>query len=125
MSFTIITYTKHTPSLPFAAMTEAVLGKRYELTLHIVGVKRATTINLQTRQKSYAPNVLSFPYTETIGEIILCPAVAAKEAADWHMTETGYLGFLFIHGLLHLKGHHHGEPMETLEKKYIRRFQLV
>lgn len=125
MSLTIVNRTKHTPAIPWAAIAEAVVGRRYDLTLHIVGKTRAKTVNQLTRQKTYAPNVLSFPYTNIVGEIIICPDVAAKEARDWDMTVDGYLGFLFIHGLLHLKGYDHGPAMETLEKKYIRSFKLV
>lgn len=125
MSCTVIKKIKHTPDLPYAEIKQAVLGASYDLTLHFVGKQRATTINKQTRQKSYSPNVLSLPYTDKMGEIFICPAVAEREAADFLMTPDGYIGFLFIHGLLHLKGYDHGDEMETLEKKYIRKFKLV
>lgn len=125
MSFSIIQKIKVVPNLPYEDIKKSILGSSYDLALHFVGEKRAVTINKLTRQKTYAPNVLSFPYTDTIGEIIICPQVASREAADFNMTTDGYIGFLFIHGLLHLKGHDHGKVMETLEKKYIRKFKLV
>lgn len=120
-----LTQTTTAPTLPYKAMKEAVLGKRYTLELSIVGKKRAITINQQSRNKSYAPNVLSFPYTATHGEIVLCPEVARKEAKPYGMTYEGYLGFLFIHGLLHLKGYDHSDEMERLEKKYVAKFKLT
>lgn len=125
MSCTIIQTIKTIPTLPYEAMKDAILGKRYELTVHFVGPKRAIAINQLSRQKDYAPNVLSFPYTDTVGEIILCKDTAKREASDWDMTVDGYIGFLFIHGLLHLKGYDHSDAMTALEKKYIRQFKLV
>jgi probable rRNA maturation factor len=125
MSFTIVSSLKHTPNIPFATIKRDILGVHYECTLHIVGTKRAITINKLSRKKDYPPNVLSFPYTDSLGEIFLCPTVAQREASDYGMSIDGYTTFLFIHGLLHLKGYDHGDEMETLEKKYIRKYKLV
>jgi probable rRNA maturation factor len=112
------------PTLPYETIKNAILGKRYVLELSFVGTKRAQTINQRSRKKSYAPNVLSFPYTATHGEIVLCPLVAKREAVPYGMTYEGYIGFLFIHGLLHLKGYDHGPAMEKLEQKYVGIFNL-
>jgi probable rRNA maturation factor len=125
MSFTILSSLKHTPEIPFASLKKDILGANYECTLHIVGIKRAVTINKLSRNKDYPPNVLSFPYTDTLGEIFLCPDVARREAYPYGMSIDGYTTFLFIHGLLHLKGYDHGDEMETLEKKYIRKYKLI
>jgi len=112
------------PSLPYEKMKIDILGRRYMLEVSFVGVTRAKHINARSRQKSYAPNVLSFPYTKTHGEIVICPQIAKREAAQYGMTYCGYLGFLFVHGLLHLKGYDHGVAMETLEKKYVVKYDL-
>ena len=40
------------------------------------------------------------------------------------MTTNGYIGYLFIHGLLHLKGHDHGTDMDRLEAKFVKKFNL-
>jgi probable rRNA maturation factor len=124
MSPFTLTHTTSFPDQPYQIIKDDILGKRYTLELFIVGKKRATSINLKSRQKTYAPNVLSFPYTESHGEIILCPEVARKEAADHGMSYEGYFAFLFIHGLLHLKGYDHGAKMEKLEKKYVAKYRL-
>ncbi|MFN3188468.1 MAG: rRNA maturation RNase YbeY [Candidatus Paceibacteria bacterium] len=121
--FTLIHTTPY-PTHPYEAMKDTILGKKYILELSMVGKKRATTINQKSRQKNYAPNVLSFPYTYDHGEIVLCPEVAKKEAGPYGMSYEGYFGFLYIHGLLHLKGYDHGEEMEKLEKKYVAKFKL-
>jgi len=112
------------PKLPYGEMADAVLGKSYTLSLTFVGAKRARDLNQEHRKATYVPNVLSFPLTSEAGEIYISPVVAKREAPKFHMTERGYVGFLFIHGLLHLKGHLHGDTMEKAEKKYCKRFNL-
>lgn len=110
--------------IPFAAIKRAILGTSYELSLAFIGEKRATTLNLSYRKKTYAPNVLSFPLTKNTGEIFICPAIAYGEAAKFNLTPNGYIAYLFIHGCLHLKGYDHGDTMDTLERKYLKAFTI-
>lgn len=112
-------------NLPYETIKNDILGKKYSLSLLFVGEARASTINKLSRQKTYAPNVLSFPLDINCGEIVICPKVAAREAKDFNLSITGYIGFLFIHGLLHLKGHDHSDTMEKLEQRYMRKYKLV
>lgn len=111
-------------TLPYEKMKDDVLGKKYSLNLVFVGEARAKTINKISRQKTYAPNVLSFPLDTNCGEMVICPKVAAREAADFNLSVDGYIGFLFIHGLLHLKGYDHSDTMEKLEQRYIRKYGI-
>lgn len=113
------------PDFPYREIKDAILGKTYTLSFTFVGTKRARTLNQTYRQKNYVPNVLSFPLTDTTGEIYLCPEIAYPEAKDFNLSKNGYIAFLFIHGCLHLKGHDHGATMEALEQRYLKRFQVV
>lgn len=110
------------PSLPFASMKDAVLGKKYELSVFCAGEKMARKINKETRGKDYATNILSFPLSKNTGEIIFQLDKVKKDAKDFDMTYEQFLKFLFIHGLLHLKGLDHGKKMESEEKKFLKRF---
>lgn len=110
--------------LPYPAMKDTILGTRYELSLVFVGAQRATSLNQAYRNKSYVPNVLSFPLHNTAGEIFICPAVAAREAKKFNLSTNGYIAYLFIHGCLHLKGHDHGDTMDRLERKYCKAFNI-
>lgn len=112
------------PKWPYQAIKDAILGKSYQLTLTFVGPDRARTLNQTYRQKSYIPNVLSFPLTDKVGEIYICPAAANKEASKYQLSREGYIAYLFIHGLVHLKGHDHGATMEALERKFVKRFNI-
>ena len=124
MSTTIIRIAHHIPKHPYEKIKNAVLGNAYMLTLAFIGEARAQTLNRVHRKKTYVPNVLSFPLTSDAGEIYITPEVAKREAQKYDMTVSGYIGYLFIHGLLHLKGHDHGATMEEAEQKYVRQFKL-
>lgn len=123
-TFSITARAKTYPKLPYEDMKNAILGKRYALSLVFTGAQVAKRLNTEHRGKTYVPNVLSFPLSSDAGEIFITPTVAKKEARKFNMSVNGYIGFLFIHGLLHLKGLDHGDTMEKAEKKYCMRYNL-
>lgn len=112
------------PRLPFVHMKDAVLGKKYELSLLFVGDKKAREFNKKYRNKTYTPNVLSFPLSKNSGEIVMNLKTIKKEAEDFDRTFQNFIGFLFIHGLVHLKGFDHGSRMEKVEKKFRKQFGI-
>ena len=70
-------------------------------------------------------DVLSFPMDEMrapgddedppsglLGDIVLCPTVTARQAAENGRTPDGEAEYLLIHGLLHLLGHDQAEDDE-------------
>lgn len=124
-TFSLSSTVRSYPNLPYGEMKNTVLGKKYNLSLVFVGETRAQRLNQENRGKTYIPNVLSFPLFENSGEIFICPKAAAKEAKDFDLSYEGYIGFLFIHGLLHLAGHDHGNEMDRLELKYLKKFKLT
>ena len=124
-NFSIAATVKSFPKLPYEEIKNTVLGKKYYVSLVFVGETRAQHLNEEHRGKDYIPNVLSFPLTESSGEIYICPRAAAKEASDFELSLDGYIGFLFIHGLLHLRGLDHGDEMDRLEQKYLTKFKLT
>lgn len=123
--FSLSSTVKSYPHLPFAAMKDHILGKSYELSLVFVGPDRAKRINQESRGKSYVPNVLSFPLTDKAGEIFIAPSVAKAEAKKFDHSYKSHVGYLYIHGLLHLKGFDHGPKMERLEQKFMKQFKLA
>lgn len=112
------------PKWPYETIKNAILGKQYHLSLSFVGETRAQKFNIQYRKKDYVPNVLSFPLDAHTGEIIICPAVAKRQAKDFNLSVDGYIAYLFIHGCVHLKGHDHGDTMDRMEQKYVRQFNI-
>ncbi len=115
---------RHYPHLSYEKIKQKILGNRYELSLVFVGKDKAASLNRTYRHKTYSPNVLSFPLSPTAGEIFICPYVAAREAAKYHLSPNGYVAYLFIHGCLHLKGYDHGDTMDALEQKFLKLFTI-
>lgn len=124
-SFTLVNTTAgKSPRLPFSSMKEQILGKNYTLTLVCIGDQRSRTLNRTYRGKDYPTNVLSFPLSKTAGEIYLALPRVRVDAKKFDMTPEKFAGYLFIHGLLHLKGLEHGGRMEKLESRWMRAFDL-
>ena len=83
-------------------------------------------------------DVLSFPMDELrpgregepspaglLGDVVLCPEVAARQARDaGHSTEEELL-LLTTHGILHLLGYDHAEPEEEKEMFALQRQLLL
>jgi len=99
--------------IPYTEIKEVVLGKKYDLSFALVSpaAMRKAMRYKKTRVKKLS-NVLAFPLSKTSGEILIC-----KEAAAPYT-----LPYLFIHGLLHVKGLAHGATMERIERRYLKRF---
>ena len=110
------------PSLPFLKLKEAVLDKKYELSIVFAGTNLSQKFNRKYRGKNKPANILSFPLSKTEGEIIISLAQARKEAPRFGMSYMSHLGSLLIHGMLHLKGYKHGKKMQMKETKLNKRF---
>lgn len=110
------------PRFAYTAVAEEVLSPRWDISLVFVGPAKARALNQQLRNKEYVPNVLSYIAGEKSGEIVICLAEAKKQAPDFGMTERQFVLYLFIHGLLHIKGWAHGVTMEKREQKLLAKF---
>lgn len=99
-----------------------ILGKDYDLSLAFVSEKKSRELNKKWRGIDKATNILSFALNQKMGEIILCKPVIRREAKNFGKTFDQFLGFLVIHGMLHLKGHEHSSTMERLEEKYDQKY---
>ncbi|MFA5791660.1 MAG: rRNA maturation RNase YbeY [Candidatus Paceibacterota bacterium] len=106
----------------FSLIKNDILGKKYSLSIAYVDEKKSRELNKKYRNKNKATNILSFPLKKDMGEIILCPSVIKKEAKNFGKTFKQLLGFLVIHGMLHLEGMEHSSRMEIEEKKYDQKY---
>ncbi|HRH26959.1 MAG TPA: rRNA maturation RNase YbeY [Parcubacteria group bacterium] len=124
-NFQILNMTKDTlPRVSFAEIKNAILGKKYELSLVFCGNRKSKELNKKYRNKDYTPNVLSFPLDKNSGEIFINPHIAKKEAPNFNKNYTNFVGYLFIHGCLHLKGMEHGSTMDKAEEKFCKEFRI-
>lgn len=119
-----------------AALTGRRRG-RTEVNIALFDVEAARGFNLRYRGKGYATNVLSFPYEPApreksglLGDLVLCPPVVAREAADQGKRVRDHYAHLTIHGVLHLLGHDHENEkdalkMEALERRILAGFGIA
>ncbi|HEY1080431.1 MAG TPA: rRNA maturation RNase YbeY [Bdellovibrio sp.] len=116
---------KWTADLSKELQKRKVLKKAHlqqELTLVFLDKKPAQKLNKEFRGKDYATDVLSFDSMEpsSFGELILCPEVLKRQAKEHGLTYREELGYMLLHGILHLLGYDH----ETGEKDAKKMFSL-
>jgi probable rRNA maturation factor len=123
----IVSNVKSTPKFDrvlFTSIKDKVLGKKYELSVLFAGRTLTKRLNKERRNKNYATDILSFPLSDTAGEIIINPEKAKRKSKEFSRTFENYLVFIFIHGLFHLKGFDHGSTMESEEARVRRLFKI-
>jgi|SRR3989344_2514608 len=121
-NFAITNTTKgRPPRLPFAVLKNKVLGEDYSLSLVFLSDRASRSLNATRRGKKEPANILSFPLSEDEGEIFIALKKAAADAPQFDMPRTRFVLYLFIHGLLHLKGLTHGSTMEKEEQDILRK----
>ena len=105
-------------------MKDAILGKKYELSLVIVSRSEIKELNKEYRGINKPTDILSFPLSSKEGEIFINLDMAKIEAKKFNRTYENFLGFLFIHGLVHLKGFDHSSTMESIEARFRNKFGI-
>ncbi|MGB7980935.1 MAG: rRNA maturation RNase YbeY [Candidatus Nanopelagicales bacterium] len=96
-----------------------------ELAISLVGPAEITALHERWMQLPGPTDVLSFPMDELrapqpgqvaepgmLGDVVICPQVAAEQGELAGHGLTGELELLLTHGILHLLGHDHQEPEE-------------
>jgi rRNA maturation RNase YbeY len=116
-----LTRRKSVPRFAYRAIVQSTLPL-WDISLVFVGPTRARALNERMRGKIYVPNVLSYALDEKSGEIIICLREAEKQASSYGMDERTFVLYLFIHGVLHIKGWAHGARMEECERNLLTRF---
>ena len=102
----------------FVRWARAALVGGGQITIRLVDADEGQSLNNEYRGKDYATNVLSFPYdTEPVvmGDLVICPAVVAKEAAEQNKPLAAHYAHLTVHGMLHLQGWDHENDEEAQE----------
>jgi probable rRNA maturation factor len=127
-----------------------------EVSLLFVDEDAIAALNEQFLGKSGPTDVLSFPIEDEptasgrspdyggsgpgadpeeveltlLGDVVICPAVAARNAQEHEVSVDDEVALLVVHGLLHLLGMDHqeeaeAERMEELERQLLDRFYGV
>jgi probable rRNA maturation factor len=91
-----------------------------ELSLLLVDVDTMASLNERHMGKSGPTDVLAFPMDEpgesplagpaVLGDVVLCPDVAAEQGPRYGRSARDELRLLTVHGILHLLGMDHADP---------------
>lgn len=127
----------------FAALARHVLDAMHvhpqaELSILLVDTEVMSDLHVQYMDEPGPTDVLSFPMDELrpgaegdpsppglLGDVVLCPEVAARQARDAGHSTTEELLLLTTHGILHLLGYDHAEPEEEKEMFALQRQLLL
>jgi probable rRNA maturation factor len=127
-----------------------------EVSLLFVDEEAMAALNQQFLGKAGPTDVLSFPIEDEpgptgrspdlggsgpgsspeegalslLGDVVICPAVASRNAMEHEVSLDDEVALLVVHGLLHLLGMDHendaeAERMEALEQELLQRFYRV
>jgi probable rRNA maturation factor len=124
MAHTSISKTIHSkaPKVPFTLIADAILPSDYDLSLVLIADTLGKKLNQEHKGRNYPTNILSFPLSPDAGEIFINVRRTQREAHKFNHSTTKHITYLFIHGCLHLCGYKHGDKMELLEQKYLKKF---
>jgi probable rRNA maturation factor len=112
-------------------------GARGELTLTFVDRDEIARLNREHLGVEGPTDVLSFPLDSSdsvvpvgvpvlLGDVVVCPEVAADQAPEHAGTLDDELALLVVHGVLHVLGHDHStegemQAMQTRERELLER----
>ena len=110
------------------AMAQMKINPAADVAVVCVDEKAMEQLHLQWMDEPGPTDVLSFPMDELrpgrdgdvspegiLGDIVLCPSVAEKQAVTAGHSTMDELQMLTVHGFLHLLGYDHAEPEDEAE----------
>ena len=127
----------------FAALADHVLrvmhvNPRAELSILFIDPEPMAELHERWLDLPGPTDVMSFPMDElrpgtpdhetpagTLGDIVVCPQVAAKQALQAGHSAVEEMLLLTTHGILHLLGYDHAEPEEKKEMFDLQRRLLL
>jgi probable rRNA maturation factor len=100
------------------ALAELRVPAGAELSIVLVDEARMAELKGRWLGEAAPTDVLAFPMDDIdapapvmLGDVVLCPTVAARQSSD----ALAELSLLLVHGILHLLGHDHAEADEKAE----------
>jgi probable rRNA maturation factor len=119
---------KHLASLSRFVLDKMRVHPLAELCVKLVDVETMTELNVKWMEGDGPTDVLAFPMDELrpgkvneepeegiLGDIMIAPDIAAKQAETAGHPVQAELELLTTHGILHLLGYDHAEPEEHQE----------
>jgi probable rRNA maturation factor len=111
--------------LAYYVMAEMKVHPEAELAVLFVDEDAMTKLHVEWMDEPGPTDVLSFPMDELrpgnddkpsdpglLGDVVICPTVAARQATDAKHSTDDEIRWLLSHGILHLLGFDHAAPAE-------------
>ena len=110
--------------------------KNSEVNVTFVSKDEIRQLNNEYRAKDTPTDVLSFMLSDpgvweepefdpeiptALGDIVICEEIAEEQAANYGHSIKREIGFLLIHGLLHLAGYDHMTPEDEAKMRKAQR----
>ncbi len=101
-----------------------------ELSVTIVGDRAMRRLNREYRRKDAPTNVLSFPLAgdgfpdgapRLLGDVVISVDTALREAEEEGVSLACRMGFLLLHGILHVAGYDHERSGEAAARRMERK----
>lgn len=103
------------------ALGAAGIPPTHHLSVGLVDRARITDLKDRYYGERRATDVLSFPMDPldapgeaTLGDVVICVEVAARQARTLGLSLADELDHLLVHGILHLAGRDHADPESEL-----------
>ena len=129
---------KHLGSLSRFVLERMRVHPLAELCVKLVDVDTITELNVKWMEGDGPTDVLAFPMDELrpglvneepeegiLGDIMVCPDIAARQAKEAGHPVEAELELLTVHGILHLLGYDHAEPEEKAEMFGLQRHLVL
>ena len=119
---------QHMAALSSFVLEQMRVHPQAELCIKAVDEATIAELNERWMEKAGPTDVLAFPMDElrpglvneepeegVLGDLVLCPDIAAKQAVAAGHSRDAEIELLTVHGILHLLGYDHAEPEEHKE----------
>lgn len=90
------------------------------LVVVFVSDREIRNLNGQYRHKDSVTDILSFPSYDpgVLGELVVAPSVVKKQAREHGLTFEKELGYMLLHGVLHLLGFDHEKSQKQARQMF-------
>ncbi len=85
------------PNLAFEDMKNAILGKKYELSVIIVSKSEIKRLNKEYREIDKPTDILSFPLSESFGEIYINIEMTKLEAKKFDRKYENFFEIFYLY----------------------------
>ena len=101
-------------------MSRELKLRKKGLVIAFLNEKEMRALNKKFRGKNYATDVLSFESADpaVYGELVICPQVISRQAKEHGLLVREELGYMVLHGVLHLLGYDHERSEREAKKMF-------